>query len=280
MQVRESLPSMMLDSSKAITNNLQARATMAQLYFEHRRVWTVNTSGHWLFDSVESGGVGIKTDFAAAAVAGSNTKVQLVMPTTKSVSSKAVFDCFAASFKKDIARETREIIERVKAVKRQGVKQRTFRDFDHIICFGSYTRRVLADMEKHAQSQIPVDGRPLKVQISMLQVEPPPEHPSDEILQKTLAAVREKVDGFLVSHFNWTQPPTPLWKGLYRTRQFLLVHSKKEIVRAKTAEIRKRDGCELIRDSSVPHGRLVTIVAPQEFGGLEKFEEEVKAACS
>lgn len=45
-------------------DNIEVRSIIAQTYLELVRVWTVNNSGEWLFNRVESAGVQVETKFA------------------------------------------------------------------------------------------------------------------------------------------------------------------------------------------------------------------------
>lgn len=261
---------------------------MAQIHLEHTRLHTVNTTGHWLFNRVDSAGAAIQTESLSSAISQKVVTIKDIEHVPAAGPQSFLNETAIAQFEKSLGtsqtRETRALMERMRLTKRQGLKPRTLLDANHILCFGAYTHTVLQKLQAHALSLEPYSpGTPdakkklNAATITLLHV-PFSTTTEDNDDAKTLAAVKEQVNGFLARELNWSPPKLAMWSGMYRSRQFCVPFKDKAGVLERRDRVVEKYGCKFVKvyTDAPERGVLVTVVGLMDAEVLENAEKELK----
>lgn len=247
---------------------------MTQTYLELVRAWTVNTTGHWLFNCCNSAGYGLDNDFTRCAVASKKLDMKLK---TQNESPRKVFDLFTARSSyfatNDEPNEKGEIIARVREHKARGVHARDFFDYQYILCFDDEGYNSLLKLQAFAKTQSP-DRTSCVSQIIQLKV------PKNDDLNVVLEKMRREVKQFLKNELRWSRPKkgADITDGPSRTRQFSVPTVQATVAWRKRATVRTKSGCEIkVANGHRRKESLVSIIGPRE--ALAEAEKLVRE-CS
>lgn len=110
-----------------VDNYNGVRSIIAQTYLEFVRVRTVNMTGDWLFNRVESAGVQIATRFSSKHLPG---PLQLGKETPHDATLRAIAG--DGNFRSS---EKQDILTRIKGHRSRGIDEWHFRKYDYMLCF-------------------------------------------------------------------------------------------------------------------------------------------------
>lgn len=206
-------------SLDSLTDSIQVRSIIAQTYLELVRVWTVNLTGTWLFNRVESAGVQIATRFSSKHLPGP-LEPGNQPPNETALNSIAGFG----------SAEKQDILARIRRHRSRGIDDWHFRKYDYMLCFNksAYDRlQVLAASckEKHAgDPSYPTPARIIPV--SNLILNSPIENLDKKEVDILVQTIRDGIKNFLKQEFGWVRPQGSILDGPFRTKQIVLRPAK------------------------------------------------------
>ena len=103
------------------------RSIIAQTYLEFVRIWTVNHSGEWLFNRVESAGIQVETKFARRA---SKSQSKLLVKGGNSP-EKAALEAISGKDSFFRSEEKNDILARIAQHRSRGMDNWHFRKFEY-----------------------------------------------------------------------------------------------------------------------------------------------------
>lgn len=234
----------------ASTNRIAVRSIIAQVYLELVRVWTVNITGEWLFNRVESAGVLIETRFSRRFADRFSGRLQPggLPPEGAAVGAIAGNDAYFRSEEKN------DILARIRTHRSRGVDDWHFRKYDYMLCFDQAAFKALqvlrrCCMEAHIKN--PAYARLAKVLlVKDLPMEKHIDHFSSKETKRLVDDIKAGIKSFLEKHYHWVKPVgISIDGGPLRTKQIFLETeeikgqlSNKEFM---LNEISNRIGCRI-----------------------------------
>ncbi|MCJ1265971.1 hypothetical protein MMC22_005853 [Lobaria immixta] len=201
-----------------VDNYNGVRSIIAQAYLEFVRVRTVNMTGDWLFNPVESAGVQIATPFSSKHLPG---PLQLGKETPHDATLRAIAGDgdFRASEKQDI-------LTRIKGHRSRGIDEWHFRKYGYMLCFNKTAfdkLQVLAARWKEKHANDPLGATPARIiLLSNLILQTSVEQLGQKDRQILVDTIKAGIRGFLTREFGWTTPQGRIVDGPFRTKQIVL----------------------------------------------------------
>lgn len=198
------------------------RSIIAQTYLELIRVGTVNHSGEWLFNRVESAGVQVETKFARRAwksrsnslVKGGNSPEKAAL---EAISGK---DSFFRSEEKD------DILARVAQHRSRGIDNWHFRKYEYMLCFDRSvyeTLAMLSDCCKERYGDRPSYTNLSKIiLVKAVKLKTATANLDTSDTGKLVKRIKNGIESFLKTEYGWQGPPVSLTDGSFRTKQVVL----------------------------------------------------------
>ena len=244
---------------------------MAQTYLELVRIRTVNATGEWLFNRVESAGVQVESRFAKRSWK-SLSKSKHLRKGGKSP-EKAALQVIKDKTSLFESQEKKDIFARVKKHQSRGIDNWHFRKYEYMLCFDKSVFETMTLLAKCCKKQyggspsyanlskiILVRNVPLKSTIAKL---------DEKETAKLVDNMKKGIYSFLKQAYHWQQPPSSVMDGPFRTKQIVLLKKdiKLDLDEKDTIfdDITSRTGCRVrVTDEKFPDGHLFSITGRPE----------------
>lgn len=248
-----------------VDNYNGVRSIIAQTYLEFVRVRTVNMTGDWLFNRVESAGVQIATRFSSKHLPG---PLQLGKETPHDATLRAIAG--DGNFRSS---EKQDILTRIKGHRSRGIDEWHFRKYDYMLCFNKTAfdkLQVLAARWKEQHANDRSGATPARIiLLSNLILQTSVENLGHKERQILVETIKASIRGFLTREFGWTTPQGRIVDGPFRTKQIILPPVK--ITRLEPTErdaelhkIATRTECRIRITDAWFEKQLVSITGRQE----------------
>lgn len=236
-------------SSLDLIDNTKVRSIIAHTYLELVRVWTVNNSGQWLFNRVESAGVRVETKFAKRCF---KSEPHFLVKGGKAPESAALK---AISGKKSYFRsdEKMDILARIAQHRSRGIDNWHFRKYEYMLCFDKSVYETVTSLAKYCKKRygnLPSYAKLSKIiLIDDIRLKDAAANLDADATTKLVESIKDGIKSFLKAEYHWTRPPLSIRDGPFRTRQivlpnvdFNLTPAEKE---AKVNEISTKTNCRI-----------------------------------
>ncbi|CAF9925966.1 hypothetical protein IMSHALPRED_006834 [Imshaugia aleurites] len=209
-------------ASRAFSNITEVRSIIAQTYLELIRVWTVNNSGEWLFNRVESAGVQVETKFSRRCL---KSRPKFLVKGDKAPESAALE---AISGKKSYfkSEEKNDILARVAQHRSRGIDNWHFRKYEYILCLDRSvyeTVMTLAKCCKKRYGDLPSYANLSKViLLKDLRLKDAAANLSADDTTRLVNSIKDGIKSFLDTEYHWKRPLLGIADGSFRTKQIVL----------------------------------------------------------
>ena len=244
------------------------RSIIAQVYLELVRVETVNNSGEWLFNRVESAGVRVATKFAKRCFKSQPNFLVEGCKVPESAALKAIAG-EKSYFRSD---EKNDILARVTQHRSRGLDNWHFRKYEYMLCFdkavyeavttlAKYCKKRYGDMPSYANLSkiILIDDIKLKDAAANL---------NDDATTKLVESIKNGIKSFLGAQYQWKKPPLSIRDCPFRTKQIVLLSIDVKLSaaeeEAKVKEISAKTDCRVRVTDERFDSQLLTITGRSE----------------
>ena len=221
---------------------------MAQFHLEFIRVQTVNNSGKWLFNRVESAGVQVETKFAKQCF---ESQPKFLIKGGQAPQSAALR---AISGKESPNRsdEKKDILARIAQHRSRGLDNWHFRKYEYMLCFSKlvyenvqtlkkYCKKRYGDMPSYAKMSEIILIKDIQLESVAI---------SDADATTAMAEnIKNGIKSFLEEQYHWTKPTLSIRDGPFRTKQIVLhstdVNLSPAEEEAKVNEIAVKTDCRI-----------------------------------
>ena len=205
-------------------NNGEVQSIIAQSYLELVRVWTVNHSGEWLFNRVESAGVQVETKFSRRAL---KSKPQSKSPSEGGDSpERAALEAISGKESFFRSEEKNDILSRIALHKSRGIDNWHFRKYQYMLCFDTSvyeTLSMLAKSCKERYGNLPQYANLSKtILVKGVKLEGPIAELKANDTSKLVESIKDGIKHFLRTEYGWQRPPVTITDGPFRTKQTVL----------------------------------------------------------
>ena len=256
------------------------RSIIAQTYLELVRVWTVNNSGEWLFNRVESAGVQIATKFAKRCF---KSQPKFFVEGGK-LPESAVLEAISGEKSYFRSDEKNDILARIAQHRSRGLDNWHFRKYEYMLCFdktayenvttlAKYCKKRYGDMPSYAKLSkiILIDDVKLKDAAANLNA---------DATTKLVESIKNGIKNFLRAQYHWKRPPLSISDGPFRTKQIVLLSIDVKLSpaeeEAKVKEISAKTDCRIRVTDERFDSQLLTITGRSE--GLALASSLLRAA--
>lgn len=230
-------------------DNIKVRSIIAQTYLELVRVWTVNNSGEWLFNRVESAGVQVETKFAKRCFKSqSNFLVKGGNP-PESAALEAI------SGKKSYFRseEKKDILARVAQHRSRGIDNWHFRKYEYMLCFDSSVYENVTTLAKYCKKKYGNSSSYANLSkvilIKDIRLKGSAANLNTDSTTKLVESIKDGIKNFLKIEYHWKRPPLSITDGPFRTKQIVLLKVDVKLnpaeEEAKLDEISTKTDCRI-----------------------------------
>lgn len=230
-------------------DNMKVRSIIAQTYLELVRVWTVNNSGEWLFNRVESAGVQVETKFAKRCfksqsnflVKGGNPPESAAL---EAISGKKSY--FGSEEKKDI-------LARVAQHRSRGIDNWHFRKYEYMLCFDSSVYENVTTLAKYCKKKYGNSSSYANLSkiilIKDIRLKGSAANLNTDSTTKLVESIKDGIKSFLKREYHWKRPPFSITDGPFRTKQIVLLKVDVKLnpaeEEAKLDEISTKTDCRI-----------------------------------
>ena len=244
------------------------RSIIAQSYFELIRVWTVNHSGKWLFNRVESAGFQVETEFARRALKSQSKS----LVSGGNSPGKAALEAISGKDSHSRSEEKNDIFARIARHRSRGIDNWHFRKYEYMLCFDKSVYETLAmlrkccterygDMPSYANLSKIVLVKDVKLKTAAANLDA-------NDTSKLVESIKDGIKRFLNTEYNWQRPPTSITDGPFCTKQIVLLNDNIKLSleerEAKLNEIASRTNCRIRVTDEKFAGQLFSITGPKE----------------
>ena len=257
-----------LPSSKGSINISTVRSIIAQTYLELVRVWTVNNSGEWLFNRVESAGVKVETKFSRRSL---KTQPKSLVNGENAPESAALK---AISGKESYFRseEKNDILARIAQHRSRGIDNWHFRRYEYMLCFDLSvydTLLTLAKCCKEKYGHLPSYANLSKViLIKDVRLNDAAANLNAKDTRKLVESIKDGIKSFLRAEYQWQRPALPIDGGPFRTKQIVLPRINMSLgpaeKEAKLDEISTKTDCRIRVTDEKFDSQLLSITGRRE----------------
>ncbi|KAL8977249.1 MAG: hypothetical protein Q9205_006907 [Flavoplaca limonia] len=200
----------------------EVRSIIAQTYLEFVRVWTVNNSGEWLFNRVESAGVQIETKFfrrslktqSKSLVKGGNAPESAAL---RAISGKESY------FRSE---EKNDILARIAEHRSRGIDNWHFRKYEYMLCFDQSVYKTLTTLAKCCKKKygdMPSYANLSKIiLLKDIRLKAAAADLSANETSRLVDSIKDGIKEFLDKEYHWKTPPLSITDGPLRTKQIVL----------------------------------------------------------
>ena len=242
------------------------RSIIAQTYLELVRVWTVNNSGEWLFNRVESAGVRVATKFARRCFK-SQPQFLVEGGEVPNIAALEAISGAKSHFRSD---EKKDILARIAQHRSRGLDSWHFRKFEYMLCFdktayenvttlAKYCKKRYGDIPSYAKLSkvILIDDIKLKASIA-----------NADATTKLVESIKNGIKSFLRAQYHWERPPLSISDGPFCTKQIVLLNIDVKLSpaaeEAKVKEISTKTDCRIRVTDERFDSQLLTITGRSE----------------
>ena len=233
----------------AVINMVEVRSIIAQAYLEFVRIWTVNHSGEWLFNRVESAGVQVANKFAKRA---SKSQSKLLVKGGNSP-DKAALEAISGKNSFFRSEEKNDILARIAQHRSRGIDYRHFRKFEYMLCFDEsvyWTLVMFAKCCKEPYGDLPSYAcLPKIILVKGVKLKTAAADWDAGDTSKLVKSIRDGIKSFLNTEYNWQRPPASIRDGPFRTKQIVLpidgIKLSLDEKETKLNEIASRTNCRI-----------------------------------
>ena len=228
---------------------IKVRSIIAQTYLELVRVWTVNNSGEWLFNRVESAGVQVETKFAKRCfkyqsnflLKGGNPPESAAL---EAVSGKQSY--FQSEEKKDI-------LARVAQHRSRGIDNWHFRKYEYMLCFDRLIYENVRTLAKYCKERYGNSSSYANLSkiilIKDIRLKDSAANLDTDSTTKMVESIKDGITSFLKAEYFWKRPPLSITDGPFRTKQIVLLNVDVKLnpaeEEAKLDEISTKTDCRI-----------------------------------
>ena len=233
-----------------LTYIIQVSSIIAQTYLELVRIWTVNTTGDWLFKRVESAGVQVATKFSQSCSKflkrpfhpGGDT------PENAAIEAIAGRDEYFKSTEKD------DVLARIRTHRSRGIDDWHFRKYDYMLCFSKSAFDALQVLETQCwkkNAKNPSHATPAKVLlVCNLVLDGTVESLTKAQVKVLVDTIKSGLQDFLTKAYGWKRPQRSIVQGPFRTQQIVLPSTKimglePDVVETKLHDIKNQTECRI-----------------------------------
>ncbi len=267
--------------SQRSINIAPERSIIAQSYLELVRVWTVNNSGEWLFNRVESAGVRVETKFSRRCL---ESQPKFLVKGGKAPDS----DALEAIFDKKShfqSKESDDILARIAQHRSRGLDNSQFRKYEYMLCFDeSVYKNVthLAECCKKEYGHMPSYATLSKViLLKDVRLKSAMANLSADDTTRLVNSIKDSIKSFLKTEYHWKRPPLSITEGPFRTKQLSLPNLNMNLSpaekEAKLSDISTKTGCRIRITDERLDAQLFSITGRKE--ALSFASSLIKEAC-
>ena len=241
---------------------------MAQFHLEFIRLQTVNNSGEWLFNRVESAGVQVETKFAKQCF---ESQPKFLAKGGKAPQSAALR---AISGKESYNRsdEKKDLLARIALHRSRGLDSWHFRKYEYMLCLSELVYENVKTLRKYCKKRygdMPSYANMSKIiLIKDLKLEGPVTPLDDESTIKMAENIKKGIKSFLEVQCDWTKPTLSIRDGPFRTKQIVLYSADVKLSpaeeEAKVNEIAAKTGCRIRVTDERFDSQLISITGCSE----------------
>lgn len=249
-----------------LTDSSQVRSIIAQTYLEFVRVWTVNLTGSWLFNRVESAGAQIATRFSSKHLPGP-------LESGKEPPNETALRAIAGKDSYFGSAEKQDILARMRTHRSRGIDDWHFRKYDYMLCFNksAFDRlQVLAACCKEKHAMNPSYVKPAKIiLVCDLILKTSIEKLSKNETRVLVETIKVGIKDFLTRELGWTRPQKSILDGPFRTKQVVfppakITHLEPADLDAELRKVATRTDCRIRITDAWYDNQLVSITGRQE----------------
>ena len=244
------------------------RSIIAQTYLELVRAWTVNCTGEWLFNRVESAGVQVETDFSRRAW---KSKSQ---PLVKGGNSpeKAALQAISGKDSHFQSEEKHDILERIAQHKSRGIDHWHFRKYEYMLCFDKSAYETLKMLAKRCEEKYGhmacytnlskiILVKDIKQTTAMSNLD-------TRDTKKLVEGVKDAIKSFLTTEYGWQKPLIPIADGPFRTKQIVVPNDDIRLPlderESKLSGVAAKTDCRIRVTDEKFDGQLLSITGRKE----------------
>lgn len=254
--------------SQRFINITSVRSIIAQSYLELVRVWTVNNSGEWLFNRVESAGVRVETKFSRRCL---ESRPELLMKGGRAPDTDAL-EAFPGKKSYFRSKESDDILARIAQHRSRGLDNSQFRKYEYMLCFDKSvyeTVTYLAECCKKEYGHMPSYATLSKViLLPDVRLKSAMAKLSVDDKRRLVNSIKDSIEGFLEKEYHWKRPPLSITEGPFRTKQISLPNldinlspAEKE---AKLSDISAKTECRIRITDEKMDAQLFSITGRKE----------------
>lgn len=209
-------------SSQGFVNVAEVRSIIAQTYLELVRVWTVNNSGEWLFNRVESAGVLVETKFSRRSLKNQSKSLVKGGNAPESAALRAI------SGKESYfqSEEKNDILARIAGHRSRGIDNWHFRKYEYMLCFDKSVYETLTTLAKCCKKRY--GDMPSYTNLSKIillkdiRLKDAAADLSANDTSRLVKSIKDGIKEFLDKEHHWKRPPLSITNGPFRTKQIVL----------------------------------------------------------
>lgn len=254
----------------SLFNIAEVRSIIAQTYLELVRVWTVNNTGEWLFNRVESAGVHVETKFSKRSLKSKSQSQFLVKggnapesAALKAISGKESY------FRSD---EKNDILARIAQHRSRGIDNWHFRKYEYMLCFDKSVYETLTTLAKCCKKRygdMPSYANLSKIiLLKDIRLHDAAANLNANETSKLVKSIKDGIKSFLDTEYHWKRPPLGIAHGPFRTKQIVLPRTDLKLSvaekEAKLAEIFTRTECRIRVTDEKFDSQLLSITGRRE----------------
>ena len=244
------------------------RSIIAQTYLELVRVWTVNNSGEWLFNRVESAGVRVATKFAKRCFKSQPNFLVEGGKVPESAALKAISG-EKSYFRSD---EKNDILARIAQHRSRGLDNWHFRKYEYMLCFDKTAYESVTTLAKYCKKRygdMPSYAKLSKViLIDDLKLKDAADNLNTDDKTKMVEIIKNGIKSFLREQYHWKRPSLSISDGPFRTKQIVLLSIDVKLSpaeeEAKVKEISTTTDCRIRVTDERFDSQLLTITGRSE----------------
>lgn len=246
----------------------EVRSLIAQAYLELVQVWTVNNSGEWLFNRVESAGVQIETKFSRRSLKSQRKLLVKGGNAPASAALKAILgkESYFRSEEKD------DILARIAHHRSRGIDNWHFRKYEYMLCLDKSVYETLTRLAKCCKKRygdMPSYANLSKIiLLKDIKLKDAAANLSADDTSKLVNSIKDSIKSFLDKEYHWKRPPLSVADGPYRTKQIVLLNTDMKLsvaeIEAKLSEISTRTECRIRITDEKFDSQLLSITGRRE----------------
>ena len=220
------------------------RSIIAQTYLELIRIWTVNNSGDWLFNRVDSAGVRVATKFVKRRL---KSQRKFLVEGGR-VPESAVLNAISREKSHFRSDEKNDILARIAQHRSSGLNCWHFRVYEYMLCFDKTAYENVTTLAKYCKKRYR-DNLSKVILIDDIKLEDAVANLNADATTKLVESIKNGIKSFLRAQYHWKRPPLSISDGPFRTKQIVLLSIDIKLSpaeeEAKVKEISAKTDCRI-----------------------------------